>query len=381
MGGPKILIVIPTYNNARTLRDVAEKSLSTGYAVLVVNDGSTDGTPDAVKGLNIPLLSFPANRGKGAAIRRGAAWARENGYSHMITLDADGQHDPAEVPLFAKRITEHPMAVILGKRDFESGNAPPVSSFGRKFSNFWVRFTSGLEVSDSQSGYRAYPVMVVDSIGCFSRRYNYEVEILVRCRNAGVAIESVDIKAFYSQETKKGSHFRPFVDNARISVTFTALVARNCLSVPCRCYGRDGKTGGIGRISMAGLLKGMRWSEAFFSGFLGGLWGTLPFIVFHKFLLSFMMPRFRVTRPAFPAVTGNFILLCGLPFIPLISFFTGHLALNAANLFPMVRSFWDAIPEYFCGAVILSPLAGLFFALAACLLKALAGPGKEKADG
>jgi len=87
-----------------------------------------------------------------------------------------------------------------------------------------------------------------------------------------------------------------------------------------------------------------------------------------------------MTRPAFSAVTGNFALLCGLPVVPFAALFAGHLALKGANLFPMIRPFWEYIPEYLCGAVLLSPAAGLFFALAACVLRQTAVRNKEKKD-
>jgi glycosyltransferase involved in cell wall biosynthesis len=381
MGARKILIVIPTYNNRLTLRDVAARSIASGYDVLVVDDGSTDGAPETIRDLGVHLVSFPVNRGKGEAIKAGAAWAGRNGFSHIITLDADGQHNPEEIPLFAERIAKNPLAVVLGTRDFESIDAPPVSSFGRKFSNFWVRFTSGLVASDSQSGFRAYPVFVLDSVKCFGSRYNFEVEILVRCCNSGVPVESVPIKVVYSEETKRGSHFRPFVDNTRISLTFTSLVIRNLFSVPYGCYTMSRERGTIRRISFFGLMKKLRIREVFVSAFIGGLWGTLPLIIFHKFLLSFFATRIRAAQPAFSAVTGNLILICGLPFVPFAALVAGHFALKGALLFPMLRPFWEYIPEYFAGAVLLSPIVGLAFLLGAGFFTALAGLKGKKHNG
>ena len=133
----RVLLVIPTYNNRPTLRNIVEKALKTRMPVLVVSDGSTDGGIHTLTGLRIDLLELPSHRGKGAAIRAGAEWAEKNGYTHIITLDADGQHDPKEAVRFLAKIRENPMSIVVGARDFSSTKTPRSSRFGKKFSNFW----------------------------------------------------------------------------------------------------------------------------------------------------------------------------------------------------------------------------------------------------
>lgn len=226
-----IAIVIPTFNNRLTLRAVAEKAAASGLPVLVVNDGSTDGGPEALAGLAVARVDFPVNKGKGAAILAGAEWAEANGFTHIITVDADGQHDPADIPGFVEMIKKDPLSIVVGDRQFREA-APFSSRFGRKWSNMWLWITCGRSVRDSQSGFRGYPVAALRKVVCCGRKYDFEVEILVRSVWAGIDITSIPISVHYSDETKKASHFDPFMDNLRISKAYTRLVIRTLVPWP-----------------------------------------------------------------------------------------------------------------------------------------------------
>lgn len=229
-----VLVSVPVYNNTKTVNTVIEKCLKAGFSVLAVNDGSTDGTSQSLSKLTVPRIDFPSNRGKGAAIKAAGKWAYDNGYTHVITIDADGQHHPEDLPLFVKAIAENPRSLIIGERHFTDVSIPEISKFGRKFSNFWILVTSGHKVGDSQSGFRAYPVEVLTGIRTRAVRYNYEMEVLVRSFWAGVSVNAVPINVHYSDETKAGSSFRPVVDNARITITFTRMFFRRLIPVPHR---------------------------------------------------------------------------------------------------------------------------------------------------
>jgi glycosyltransferase involved in cell wall biosynthesis len=237
----KIAIVIPTFNNRPTLRAVAEKAAETGLPVVVVNDGSVDGGPETLNALAaVARVDLPVNKGKGAAILAGAQWAGKNGFTHIITVDADGQHDPADIPGFVEAIEKNPASIVIGNRRF--GTAAPLSSrFGRKWSNMWVWITCGRKVGDSQSGFRGYPVSTLLEVACSGRRYDFEVEILVRSAWAKVGIVSIPISVYYSDETKKASHFDPFMDNLRITKAYTRLVIRALIPWPHKTrLGGDG---------------------------------------------------------------------------------------------------------------------------------------------
>jgi len=186
-----VLLVIPTFNNHSSLREIVSGALKSGLNTLVVDDGSTDDAIETIKHLPVEVIKHPQNMGKGRAILSGAYWADEQGYSHIITHDADGQHNPDDIPKFLDKIKEKPISIIVGARDFEFGPVPESRVFGRKFANFWVRVSSGSSIADSQSGFRAYPLEVLKKVKCRAKRYNFEVEVLVRAVWAGIILNSV----------------------------------------------------------------------------------------------------------------------------------------------------------------------------------------------
>jgi glycosyltransferase involved in cell wall biosynthesis len=156
------LVAVPLYNHGATVRDVVQRCLKQHQHVVVVDDGSSDGGAHNVADLPVTLLTHEHNRGKGEAILTAADYARDHGFSHLVTIDADAQHHPEDLPLFFAAIEAEPLAIYVGLRDFTSANIPKSSRFGRQFSNFWLRVETGCKLGDVQSGYRAYPVQVLD---------------------------------------------------------------------------------------------------------------------------------------------------------------------------------------------------------------------------
>ena len=211
---PRVLVAVPVYNHAPTLRAVVLGLLERHPHVLVVDDGSDDLEPEVLAGLPVRMVRHGRNRGKGAAIRTAALEARRQGMSHIVTIDADGQHDPADLPLFLEAVAADPLAVIVGARDFNTENVPGSSRFGRAFSNFWLRVQTGVILSDVQSGYRAYPLIVLENLRCTENRYSFEVEVLVRAAWAGFRLREVNIRVHYPPKGERVSHFRAFMDNA-----------------------------------------------------------------------------------------------------------------------------------------------------------------------
>jgi predicted LPLAT superfamily acyltransferase len=229
----RILVVVPVFNNLKTVAGLVRDVLALGVPVLVVNDGSTDGSSRVIDDLAVPHIDVPRNRGKGRAIRSALAWANERNYSHIITIDADGQHAARDIPPFIERIKEAPDKIIIGRRTF-SHDAPGRSRFGRRWSNMWIRAASGARTSDSQSGFRAYPVVPLVHMKFFGSRYEFEVEVLVRAVWAGLGLAEVDVSVQYFSGGERVSHFRMGRDNARISLMYTALVFRHWLPIPHR---------------------------------------------------------------------------------------------------------------------------------------------------
>ena len=219
-------IIIPTYNNDHALREVIEGVLPYTDHVIVVNDGSTDQTMSILDSFPVvQKINIPVNTGKGWALRQGFKHAIEKGYRYAITIDSDGQHFPDDLPLFLQMVEEHPDSMILGARDMASEEVPGTSSFGHKFSIFWFKVETGITVLDVQTGYRLYPLNKIKEIRWIvSRKYEYEVEILVRLAWKGVAVLSVPVKVYYAPKEIRVSHFRKFRDFTRVSIANSILV-------------------------------------------------------------------------------------------------------------------------------------------------------------
>lgn len=228
-----ILVVIPVFNHGSTLRGVVEAALSTGFPVLVVDDGSNDDGTANLSDLGCQVTTLPVNRGKGSAILVGAKIAREQGYASIITIDADGQHDPVDAGKLAeKAIENHHPSIVIGAREMVQDTVPGSSRFGRVFSNFWVRLECGAELSDTQSGFRLYPVDVLLAQSFRKSRYDFEIEVLVKSVWAGVDIESVPVSVHYPPPGERISHFHKFIDNWRLTCLHTSLVCRRLLPIP-----------------------------------------------------------------------------------------------------------------------------------------------------
>ena len=229
---PEILIVIPLYNHAKTVYEVAERCLKIHNNVLVVDDGSHDLKENIFQDLGIKLISHKENLGKGAAIMTAVKEATKMGMSHIITIDADLQHIPEDIPKFISAVMKDPDAVYVGKRDFSSPDIPGSSKFGRKFSNFWYRVQTGKKIGDAQSGFRAYPVNVLNSLKLFDKHYSFEVEVLVKATWSNVLVKDIDISVYYPKKDKRVSHFNFLKDNLRLTRLNTRLTMRSFVPIP-----------------------------------------------------------------------------------------------------------------------------------------------------
>lgn len=221
----KVCVLVPTYNNAQTLKQVLKDVLEYTNQVIVVNDGSTDSTSEILKEFSqLSIINFPTNKGKGYALRMGFKKAFESGFDYAITIDSDGQHYADDLPVFLKKLEDHSSAIIIGARNMEQSSIPGKSSFGHKFSNFWYWVETGLRLNDTQSGYRLYPVKRLSSFMFITRKFEFEIEVLVRASWSGIEVTDTPVKVFYAEKGMRISHFRPFWDFTRISILNTVLV-------------------------------------------------------------------------------------------------------------------------------------------------------------
>jgi len=221
----KFAIIIPVYNHPKKISAVVHAAQSLNLPVIVIDDGSSDETPEIIKNISgIHIVRHQQNLGKGAALMTGFAEAA--GYADWaITMDSDGQHDPGDARELMAAAKASPSAIIIGRRQgMEGAHIQWTSRFGRKFSNFWVWVSGGPLLSDSQSGFRIYPLPESMNLGVSSRRFEFEVEILVKAHRQGIPVIEAPVKVNYDAPGERISHFRPWRDFLRNSSTFSRLI-------------------------------------------------------------------------------------------------------------------------------------------------------------
>jgi glycosyltransferase involved in cell wall biosynthesis len=185
-------VVIPTYNNEKTLEKVVQDVLGITGDVIVVNDGSTDSTPLILeKFRNIRVLSYAKNQGKGYALKKGFELAIKEGYLYAITIDSDGQHYAKDIAAFIEKSQENQDALIVGSRQLPKDMMRQGSGFANRFSNFWFKFIAGINLPDTQSGFRLYPLSKLKDIHFYTQKYEFELEVLVRSAWRGIPVTSI----------------------------------------------------------------------------------------------------------------------------------------------------------------------------------------------
>lgn len=227
---PRPAVLIPTYNNHRSIGNVVERAVAAGVPVWVVDDGSTDGSGTLADEAGATVVTHPRNRGKGAALLTGMKALARAGHTHAICLDADGQHHPEDIPAFVAAVQRDPFAIFAGVRNLST--APGISRFGRRFSNFWIWVETGWRVADSQCGFRSYPLAPVLALDLGSSRYDMEVEVLTRALWSGVPVCDLACQVTYPPKAERITSFRPVVDNARITWVNIKLIAERILWPP-----------------------------------------------------------------------------------------------------------------------------------------------------
>jgi glycosyltransferase involved in cell wall biosynthesis len=222
----KICVIIPVYNSEKHIANVIENVLQYTDNLIVVNDGSTDGTLDVVQtryATFLHIVSYAKNRGKGYALKQGFRQALEMGYTHAVTLDADGQHLATDIAVLTTKAQENPNALIVGSRKFDNPNMPEGNKFANNFSNFWFRVQTAIALPDTQTGFRVYPLLKMGKMCLFTNRYEAELELLVRSAWKNIKLVPQPINVYYPPENERLSHFRKGKDFFRISVLNTFL--------------------------------------------------------------------------------------------------------------------------------------------------------------
>jgi len=289
----RIAIVIPTYNNAQTIAQVTEQVLQhLPHPVFVFDDGSDRPVREIVTPHpRITIVRTEQNLGKGAALQAAVRLLAREGFTHMLTMDGDGQHLAQECKKLVQTAKTHPWDLIIGNRNLHSTeNVPSISQFGRKFSNFWVQYQTDLKIRDSQSGLRLYPLFYLQTMSFWTRHFDFEIEVLIRLIWKQVAVREVNVEVYYPPQEERISHFDKFRDNVRISLLNTVLV-------------------------MASLVRSHTSpSKASVSLGLGVFIGLTPLIGFHTLLVA--AASFVLRLNALWMLAGSQVSLP--PFLPFI---------------------------------------------------------------
>ena len=360
----KCVVVMPTYNNAGTIAQVISDVKNYADDVIVVNDGSTDNTASILASIEgIKVIDYPKNKGKGYALKLGLAKAYEWGYRYAITIDSDGQHYADDIPVFIEKIEEKPDSLLIGARNLTADNMPSKNTFANKFSNFWYKVETGEKLSDTQSGFRLYPLEKLQKIHLITRRYEFEVEIIVRAAWRGVNVENVPIKVYYPPVEERVSHFRPMKDFTRISILNTVLVFYAFLFYYPWKFLRMLTWENIKKFFDKHIIhssdSNMRMAAAMGWGIFCGIipiWG-------YQMVIAGVTAHFMRLNKVVAIVFSNISIPPMIPFILYGSMVMGAWMLGMDNIFSLENVSFDnvfeSLTQYIVGSVSLAAVAGL----------------------
>ncbi|WP_310992923.1 DUF2062 domain-containing protein [Aequorivita marina] len=317
----KCCVIIPTFNNYKTLQEVIEGVLAYTENVIVVNDGSTDATSEILAEFpQIQQIHFSKNKGKGNALRQGFKHASSLGYHYAITIDSDGQHFPEDIPLFIDALERdpNPEILLIGSRNMTQEGVPKKSSFGNKFSNFWFWVETGITLQDTQSGFRLYPLFAMQDLKLYTNKFELEIETIVKAAWRGIEVKNIPIQVHY-ELVDRVSHFRPFKDFTRISILNTWLVIVAFLYIKPRDLLQKLKKKGFKRFLMEDFLGSNDSAEKkAFSIALGVFIGLSPIWGFHTVSVLFLAILLKLNK----VIAFAFSNVSLPPFIPFILYFS-----------------------------------------------------------
>ena len=365
-------VIVPTYNNHKTLKKVLDSVLDFTPNVIIVNDGSTDSTSEILKSYSeLTQIHHPKNLGKGRALRNGFRKAIEMKFEYAITIDSDGQHFASDIPNFIAEIQNEPNSLLIGSRNMTQENVPKKSSFGNKFSNFWFKFETGIKLEDTQSGFRLYPLQLIPK-QYYTNKFEFEIEVIVRSAWKGITVKNIPIQVLYDP-AERVSHFRPFRDFTRISILNTILVINALLYIKPRNFFRRSKKKGFKKFFLEDILES---SDSNFKKSaaiaLGVFIGISPFWGFQTILLFTFAALFKLNKViAYLSSNVSFP-----PFIPFIIY--GSLKMGSyfvSNDVPLILDSSVTLDDiqknatqYIVGSLILASVSALFFGFISYLL-------------
>jgi glycosyltransferase involved in cell wall biosynthesis len=381
---PQICVAIPTYNNAPTIGNVVKNISEHTSDIIVINDGSTDDTADVLSGFDgLEILTHDKNRGKGEALKTAFSHAAEKGFTHAVIMDADGQHLAGDLPKFFEAVRENPDALIIGVRDLAGRGKRLKSRILRANSNFWAWALTGRRLRDTQSGFRAYPLEKINALRLKTKKYDFEIESLVKAAWADVPVIEVPVGVEYPEDGV--SHFRPLRDFLLVA-HLNACLFFQCIFIPAPAR----KVMHLKSEFRGSFFKHLRWvvgrviahetsspTRFSLSMGLGVFFGILPIWGFQMAAAVLAAHLLRLSKGVALAMS-NVSFPAAIPFILYASLvigrfalygnldFTFHFDVTALNKKIVFKYFY----EYLVGSVIFAVCAGLATAIITFLLTA-----------
>jgi glycosyltransferase involved in cell wall biosynthesis len=371
-----VCVIIPTYNNETTLEKVIIEVSEYTNNIIVVNDGSTDNTAAIIdRFAAIQKVGYAKNVGKGWALRQAFKYAIEKGYKYAITIDSDGQHFAKDLPTFIDKLATEKNAIIIGARNMDQASVPGGSTFGNKVSNFWFKVETGINSPDTQSGYRLYPLDTIKKMHFITRKYEFEIEVLVKCAWAGVDVLSVPVTVYYPPKEERISHFRPYKDFIRIGILNTALVLITFLYIKPRDFFRSIFIKKNFRQTLKAHLYNPHHSPQLkaVSVAFGILMGIIPIWGFQLMAAIFLAILFKLNKPLV-IVAANISVPPMIPIIIFASYKAGGfwMGKNAVQFdyskSTSLLSIKNNLQQYILGSISLAIVAAIFFGLLTFIL-------------
>lgn len=358
---------VPVFNNRQTVRQVVAECREILSHVVVINDGSTDADlVELLAGLDVVVLQHEKNLGKGEAILSASRYIESQHGEYMITIDADGQHLPRDIAKFLPLMQADSPGIIIGCRDFNTANVPASSRFGRSFANFWLLVETGKLIGDCQSGFRAYPVRLLNQLVFKGSRYDFEAEVLAKAAWAGLTLNTVAIDVVYPKPEERVSSFKPFLDNLRLTRIHTMLVGRRLLPFGHKKLVEKQNRLDISLLRHPAVVLKMLLKESAtpeglaLSAAVGMFIAVLPILFMHSVVIFYFALRFNLNK----IVTLNVQHLAVPPFIPALCIEVGYYMRNGhwltdLSFTTVFQQFSARFYEWFLGSLIIAPLAAL----------------------
>lgn len=353
-----VVVVIPTYNNHKTIGQVIADVRQYANNVIVVNDGSTDGTAEILDGISgIEVITHPHNCGKGTALKNGLCRAKTAGFRYAITIDSDGQHFAKDIPSFVQEIEQNPDTLLVGSRNIQADNMPGKNTFANKFSNFWFKLETGVNLPDTQSGYRLYPIQKMNvQKWYYTAKYEFELEALVFASWAGIAVKNIPVNVYYPPEGERVSHFRPGRDFTRISILNTILVLVALLWIYPRNFFRKLNRENVKLFIDKNITHSPDSNARITSAVMLGIFMGIVPVWGYQMLIAFALAHLFRLNKVITLVASNISIPPMIPFLLYGSYFTGckvmglPATLKIANM--TLENVKNVLIQYVVGSVI-----------------------------